>query len=48
MFALEYLLTFETLDLTIVADTAVVATDGADGILYSTQMHGNFPLGWVY
>lgn len=47
-FALEYLLTFETLDLTIVADTGVVATDGAGGVLFSTQTHGNFPLGWVY
>ncbi|RCV25194.1 LOW QUALITY PROTEIN: hypothetical protein SETIT_5G146600v2 [Setaria italica] len=47
-FALEYLLTFETLDLTIVADTGVVATDGAGGVLYSAQTHGNFPLGWVY
>jgi hypothetical protein len=48
-FALEYLLTFETLDLTIVADTGVVATDGArGGVLYSAQTHGNFPLGWGY
>ncbi|KAI5017140.1 hypothetical protein ZWY2020_037518 [Hordeum vulgare] len=48
-FALDYLLTFETLDLTIVADTGVVATDGAGGgVLYSAQTHGNFPLGWVY
>ncbi|KAF7044009.1 hypothetical protein CFC21_053295 [Triticum aestivum] len=47
-FALDYLLTFETLDLTILADTGVVATDGAGGVLYSAQTHGNFPLGWVY
>ncbi|KAG2605152.1 hypothetical protein PVAP13_4NG114038 [Panicum virgatum] len=40
-FAIEYLLTFETLDLTVVADTGVV-------LMYSAQTHGNFPLGWVY